>query len=506
MFRKTTPWGFYVIISIFCIFLFGQGCVEYVSEPLPPQGQNTNSLLIIIHGLNSSPDDWPLDLQNAIDARISSGVRENWDIVRYDWEEYASVQSTAMGASLPLGKIVGTMLSAEEYNYEHIHFIAHCLGGRVAHGAATTYVARAAQPATIHMTYLDPAILGMALGSGANFSEDYFNTDDSSPATNNAAIYSHSFDVTNFMLRDVGTAEGHIWPINYYIQTVEDDRLLYGFQLSPMTNTTPVDFSQFPAGETTTLYDEVPTETVTLSTGPMDVPIRYTESTVISTFFDADRAAVENLLIGTPFELAVLNGDSTVIGLGCYEYRQSSIGYYIEAGIVIPVVKIGNPLPANWFTDMLKPPLDRKMGFYVLHIPATSPVAEAAGLEIWGFPKIHTNITFSHVDNTIDVTIDDPNSTETILNFSGTFGPMNVPTPASSSLLMTELNGSPMMTINHTSGTNNLNMGHDLVLTVGASSHVMAQNLRDIGVDMTSPTMVTVSTDYQSVLYYGEPM
>lgn len=312
--------------------------------------------------------------------------------------------------------------------------------------------------------------------------------------------------MSNYLLRDVGTAQGHMWPVNYYIKSVEDERIPYGLQLSPMTNTTPVGFDQFPVAQTTTLFDELPIETVSLSTGDeIELPIRYTESTVINAFFEADRAVVETKLENTPFQLAMSNGSLTVVGLGFFEYRESNIGPYSEVGLVIPVVLKGDPLPSNWLVDLVLPPLDRKMGFYVLNIPADDAVAVAAGKEIWGFTKFVTDVDFHHAGSSIDMTVHDPNSNDTILNFVGDVG-SGIAIPAMSSLTMSELNGVPMKTINYASGTAYTILNYQLLLTVGESQHPMAQNLRDIGVDGAAPTMLTVSTDYQSVLYFGEPM
>jgi len=506
MHGKYIPSGFITVIFLSGLFLAAQGCVEYISEPLPPQGDTSHSLMLIIHGPEASPEDWPLDLQNAVEARLSPEDRQAWDIVRYGWEEYADNSYTAPGAGSALGRQIGAMLAGEDYDYTQIHFVAHGVGSFVAHEAAATYKDSAAAPARIYITYLDPLSTGnMLTDSGADFSESYLNSDDPAPWTGTALAHSHTFDVTRFIMRDLGTAAGHLWPINYYLRTVADDRLLYGFQSSPMINTPPVDFALFPAGNTTTLYSEVPIETVNLSTGTMDLPIRYTDATVINTFFEADRSAVEAKLAGTPFELAVLNGDRTIIGLGFFEYRTCTIDTYVEAGIIIPVVKIGDPLPADWFFDMLLPPLDRKMGFYVLHIPADSEVAVAAGIEIWGFNKILTTIDFSYLDSTINATIHDPDSGNNILTFSGTFG-ISIPTPSVSSLLYSVYNDAPMKTINHATGTYNTIISYDLLLALGSSSHAMAQNLRDMGVDGAAPTLVTVSTDYQSILYLGNPL
>ena len=506
MLGKSTLSRFMAVIFLSGLFFAGQGCIiEYISDPLPPQGESSTSLMVIIHGSGATPDDWPQNLESAIDARLSPAVRQSWDIVRYGWEEYASNSFLAAGAGTELGKQVGTMLAGEDYTYTQIHFIAHGVGSFVAHWAATTYIA-AGGPAGIHITYLDPVSSANApLGSGTDFSEDYFNSSDPVAASNTAVANSHNFDVTNYLLRDVGTAEGHVWPVNYYLLSVEDDRIPYGFQLSPMVNPTPVGFGSFPAGVTTALYDEIPIETVNLSTGPMELPIRYTDSTMISTFFDADRAVVEAKLAGTPFDLAIVNGDRTLVGLAFYEYRASSIGPYVEVGLAIPVVPAGAPLPANWLLDITKPPLDREMAFYVLNIPADSEVGVAAGIEIWGFTKVLTDIDFSHAGSTIDMTVYDPDSSTTILNFAGEVG-SGIPMPNASSVTLSVLNDIPLKTINYATGTATMYLSHDLLLTIGASAHPMAQNLRDMGVDGTAPATVMVSTDYQSVLYFGNPM
>jgi len=81
-----------------------------------------------------------------------------------------------------------------------------------------------------------------------------------------------------------------------------------------------------------------------------------------------------------------------------------------------------------------------------------------------------------------------------------------MPMPNASAVLMTELDGVAMKTINHVSGNGEVYLNHDLLLTAGASSHPLAQNLRDMGLDGAAPTMVMASPDYHSILYFGAPM
>jgi len=195
MFGKATSSSFMAIIILSCTFFLGQGCHEYVSEPFPPQSDNSCCLVVIVHGSGSSPDDWPLELQNAIDARLPLDVRQRWDIVRYGWEEHANNRLLASNAGLELGQQVGMMLTAEDYEYSRIHFIAHGVGSFVAHAAATTYINSADLPATIHTTYLDPvSSRDISFGDGVDFSENYFNDDDPVLFSNAALADSHNFD------------------------------------------------------------------------------------------------------------------------------------------------------------------------------------------------------------------------------------------------------------------------------------------------------------------------
>ncbi len=260
-------------------------------------------------------------------------------------------------------------------------------------------------------------------------------------------------------------------------------------------------------------FPVVAVELITLDPSvTVDIPLVYSDSTTINMFFKANKAAVEAKLDSTPFQLATWSGGYTTVGIGAYEYADagSDIGAYNEVGLIIPVVLKGEPgYPIDLYLDIALPAESRKISFYVLNIPADDEVAVAAGVEVWGFTKFLSAIDFSLVWNTADVTVYDPESSATILNISGTLGGSGLSLASSSSVTASDLDGVPIKLINYVTYANttlHLTGLNDMVLTVGESTHPMAQNLRDFGLDGTSPESVTIATNYHSILYFGNPM
>ncbi len=233
-----------------------------VADPLPPQGQNACCLLMIVHGLGDTPEDWPAELLSTIENR--AGDAKSWDIVTYDWSAYATSEdgSTASRSGMEIGRQVGQALASPNYRYEHIHFIAHSVGSFVIHAAAQTYRQQAAMPARIHMTFIDPFTLHgftrlfygkKKFGAEADFAETYVNTDDPVPSTNTPLNNTHNFDLTETPGKITTGADAHWWPVDYYIMTAQDRTLPYGFQLAPMAagSQNPVAHADFPRGAST---------------------------------------------------------------------------------------------------------------------------------------------------------------------------------------------------------------------------------------------------------------
>ncbi len=248
---------------LLCALAAVLGCTEKITaDPLPPQGEEADRLLLVVHGLGDSPQSWPSELIDAVRLRMDNSTR--WDMVAYDWSDHSEDSDwlTASYSGLEIGRQLGTFLASAEYSYGTIHIIAHSVGSFVIHGAVQAYRKKSGSPARIHMTYLDPFTLHGVLnysygrknfGRGADFAEMIFNSDDPVPSTNIPLDHAHNFDITGSDLKNTEGSEAHWWPVDYYITTIEDAGLAYGFQLSPMATGTgsPSTGSDYPAGETT---------------------------------------------------------------------------------------------------------------------------------------------------------------------------------------------------------------------------------------------------------------
>jgi hypothetical protein len=84
-----------------------------------------------------------------------------------------------------------------------------------------------------------------------------------------------------------------------------------------------------------------------------------------------------------------------IVTITAFEYRDCDIGPYNEVSIGVPIV-LDEPSPA--FVGILrKPPAEPKL--YVHHLPVTTEIARAAGVEFAGYPKFVAEITWEREDS-----------------------------------------------------------------------------------------------------------
>ena len=211
--------------------IVGFACTDIVMQDLPPPSAAQN-LLMIIHGSGDNAEDWPEEMNTAMTRSLPN--TDTWDIWTYDWEEYAESKLSASKSGYELGEQIAYRLLEDPYAYDHVHLIAHSVGCFVSYGIAE-HLFRQESTITVHSTHLDPFTgHGMVrwqfgernFGQYSDFSESYYNKDDSVPSTNGALQFAHNFDVT--ALRDTSYVEDdfHWWPIEYYIRSIEDETML----------------------------------------------------------------------------------------------------------------------------------------------------------------------------------------------------------------------------------------------------------------------------------------
>lgn len=254
-----------------------------------------------------------------------------------------------------------------------------------------------------------------------------------------------------------------------------------------------------------TPFFQVPRTSAETSQGPVELPILYGDVQVAYTFFRADTAAVTPLMAGTGLQEVPYSTSGCLVGVACYEYRDTTVGTYNEVGVVVPAVPAGEHVPMGGLPDLLRTrtrPEERRAGFHVLHLPVTTELANAGGRELWGYPKFVTAIDVALRDRSLACTVHDPDGPGTILRLEGSLGP-GLRAPSLPLLTYSVLDDRLLRTTVDVRGGMRAHAGRGLRLDVGTSYHPMADTLRDLGLDEAAPALVLTSTSFQSRLNAG---
>lgn len=234
--------------------------------------------------------------------------------------------------------------------------------------------------------------------------------------------------------------------------------------------------------------------------GPVKLPILYHETTQLQAFFSVEAARVEKLLANTGLQPAVVGGRAFA-GLVFFEYRKTSIGPYNEAGLAVACYPAA--VRPSLATEFAAKAAARHLGFHVLHLPVTTPLACAAGRELWGFPKFVTRIPFERTGRQISAAVLDPGTGRPIVALRGDLLP-GIPLPAFDMVLYSQLKALRLKTAIETKGRMKTALGGFCTLEVGPSRHPMADTLRELGLDGARPALLQYSEQMQSILPAGE--
>ena len=250
----------------------------------------------------------------------------------------------------------------------------------------------------------------------------------------------------------------------------------------------------------------VPRSAQPTSTGPVDLPILYYDTSYVMAMFLVDRAAAEAHVRDEDLRPALGWGNRSVVALAGYEYRASTVGPYFEVALAIPVVPKDAPAGQRWLQVLRNEEnFERDLGYRVLHLPVTTEAADVAGRDIWGLPKFVTPIDVQHSGRSISVRVDDPDAGEPIMTLDGQAG-IGFPSLALPVMFYSRLDGQLLRsTVNGRGGTT-MYTGGNLRLRVGVGGHPMAATMRGLGLDGLKPWMVMTTHRAQSRLNRGVPI
>lgn len=252
-------------------------------------------------------------------------------------------------------------------------------------------------------------------------------------------------------------------------------------------------------------FFQVPRTPFRTSEGTVDLPILYYDTSALYAFFLPPRKNVEALLAGTGLRPALTVGNRALAALACFEYRDTSVGVYNEVGLAVAVCREGETLALNGWRDMLatlSQPEARHVAFHILDLPVTTAAANAAGREIWGYPKFVTDIPFRLHGREFACSVMAPGTQIPLMQLSGRIGASVPVAPLSLTLLSFRDADLVRATVN-ARGATRLALPGSLRLAVHDNHHPMSQHLHALNLDGTQPAALMWTHAFQSRLNAG---
>ena len=251
------------------------------------------------------------------------------------------------------------------------------------------------------------------------------------------------------------------------------------------------------------LFFQYPRNTLPTSQGEIEMPIMYYDDSVLMALFRADYDQAQALFADQGLQAVRVYGGKALVGMAFYQYRETSIADYNEAGVAIATVPNGTKVPRFPLLSLLRALDKAPIGHCVIDLPVTTPVACAAGREIWGYPKFVAPIGFSLKGSHFDGAVTDPASGKDLVRLSGKAG-IGVPGPLLDLVLYSRHNGRLLRTLVNTRGGARTCLPGSLRVTVANDSlHPMAKRLHALGLHGAKPTIVFYSHALQLRLNAG---
>ncbi len=140
-------------------------------------------------------------------------------------------------------------------------------------------------------------------------------------------------------------------------------------------------------------FEGVVQEDVAIAGEPAKVPIFYYEGTSITAVFPAHFGALKRLMPDRRYVPARLAPGIGSVGITAFEYKDTDIGSYNELAIAIPLND--PPYSLNLPGKALIQSMRRgQLHAYVHHLPVTTEIARAGGVDFYNYPKFIAKIDF----------------------------------------------------------------------------------------------------------------
>jgi hypothetical protein len=250
-------------------------------------------------------------------------------------------------------------------------------------------------------------------------------------------------------------------------------------------------------------FFDVPRSVHPTSEGPVELPILYRDVTNVIAVFLVPHEGAEEVLAGTGLVPDAVVGRRVLTALSFYEYRDTSVGSYNEVGTAIFARRAGERSRLLSVADAVLPAMLRRSAAWIVDLPVTTRAANAAGREIWGYPKFVTDIPFRLQGRSVEASVKDPGGSNVIVTLSGELG-RGVPVPPIDVVTYTRLGPQLLRTHVDVRGWQTIHSPGSVRLRVGTSDHRMAKNLRTLCLENAAPIAVITTNRFQSKLPAGK--
>lgn len=150
---------------------------------------------------------------------------------------------------------------------------------------------------------------------------------------------------------------------------------------------------------------------------PARSPLFYRDLGMLMAVFSADLDAARTLLPSPRLRPLIPAPGKALVGINCFEYRDTDVGPYNEVGISVAVKLDAGRRPGPW--SALYSGLTRRYHGFVVTLPVNTEIALAGGVDFFNYPKYLARIEFDQAPRNLECRVVDRDSGELIFAFSG---------------------------------------------------------------------------------------
>lgn len=149
---------------------------------------------------------------------------------------------------------------------------------------------------------------------------------------------------------------------------------------------------------------------------PSKTPLFFKDLSMMLGIFEVDAKVAKQYLPSSDFKLVSTFPGKALVGINCFEYKDTDIGPYNEVSIAIAVER------KKWkpgFISVMGSTLSQNFHANILQLPVTTEVALHGGLDFFNYPKYLANIEYTETEKKRTCSVTDKETGELIFSFSG---------------------------------------------------------------------------------------